>query len=60
MKLRLDIDSESTPDEIEAELEYWSEQLQIAIKIKDSEVKKQIMQVMKLVASWLDNVDQDE
>lgn len=51
MSLRIDVDGDSSLEEFEAEIEHWSEQLQIASEIGDTETKKQIMQTIR----WLND-----
>lgn len=51
MPLRIDVHGESSLEEFEAEIEHWSEQLQIAVEIGDTETKKAIMKAIR----WLND-----
>jgi hypothetical protein len=50
----LRVDMDSPKDEIEEEIEYWSEVLAEAIELADQETKKSALQAINLLNIWMD------
>jgi hypothetical protein len=57
--LKIDVDADSTIEDIEAELEHWSEQLAISIEIGDTETKGYIMKAIRWLNECLTTLENE-
>lgn len=53
MNIKLKVDGESTIEELEQEIDYWSNEYQYACSIDDTDSKRLIQQAIKMMNLWL-------